>query len=436
MKLTITLKSVINHIVLAALLGINAGASSFPQLQVLHSFVGGADGSAPVASLVLDAQGNLYGTTMNGGSNKTCIYGAQIGCGVVFELTAPSRPGRSWKETILYRFKGGADGAEPRAGLIFDQAGNLYGTTGEGGNLNVSQCSDGHTNVGCGVVFELSPQQGGGWEESVIYTFGGITDGATPLGNLIFDSLGNLFGTTNVGGGGSGCSSGSLIGCGTVFELTPIGSGGWNEQTLYQFQGNFTDAGLPFAGVVMDPSGNLYGSGVTGGDALNGAVFELIAPTEKDGTWTQQILYSFTSPGQPRAGVVFDITGNLYGATGQGDGTVFELMPSLDGWAEIQLYAFGQKTTAPWSSLLIDGAGNLYGAALGSACGAIYRLVDKGGSWSEAEYDFLDKNDEPCAPFASPIFGKWGALYGTSLEGGTCKSSSACGSVFGILNRS
>jgi hypothetical protein len=410
-----------------------ANAASSPRLQVLHSFVGGADGSTPVASLVSDAAGNLYGTTMNGGSNKSCIYGAQIGCGVVFELSPPAKIGGAWKETVLYRFTGGKDGAEPRAGLVFDQAGNLYGTTSEGGNLNIPGCTDGRVNVGCGVVFELSLQQGGGWSETVIYTFQGITDGAAPLGNLIFDSLGNLYGTASIGGGAGGCSSGTLIGCGTVFEISPSGSDQCTEETLYQFQASSADAGLPLAGVVMDKSGNLYGTGLWGGTESNGAVFELITPTEKDGVWTQELLYSFGANGGPRSGVIFDNAGNLFGTTGEGDGIVYELSQSSGVWSETQIYAFGSKTTTPWSSPLFGSAGNLYGAVAGPVCGAIYRLKNQDGSWNEAEYDFVMKNNEPCVPFATPVFGKWGALYGTSEQGGSCKSPSACGSVFGIL---
>jgi hypothetical protein len=394
-----------------------------PKLQVLHSFSGGADGSSPVANLVSDAAGNLYGTTLYGGSKTNCRGDAPLGCGVVFELSPPKAPGGTWTETVLYRFSGEADGAVPAAGLVLDQAGNLYGTASEGGNVNDSLCVAGSLTLGCGVVFELSPQPGGTWTETPIYTFQGGADGAMPLGNLIFDSLGNLYGTAYFGGGTLGCGSGDLIGCGTVFELSPNGSPTWTETTLYAFQ-NRSDGGVPTAGLTFDKSGNLYGTTGLGGP------FELM-PAGQGQEWTISILY----PVSAHSGLIFDSLGNLYGAASDGAGSVFELSPSGGGsWTESTLYSFGSgRASDPLAGLVFDSSGNLYGTLSGQYCGAVYRLENQGGLWNEAELDFFKNGKGPCQPEASLIFGKWGAAYGTSFAGGTCKGRYACGTVFGIL---
>lgn len=341
---------------------------------------------------------------------------------------------------MLYRFTGGADGAAPASGLIFDKAGNLYGTTTLGGNLNITQCTNGFTIHGCGVVFELSPQQGGTWTETPIYTFGGVTDGAYPAGNLVFDALGNLYGTAEIGGGGVACDTDGLIGCGTVFELSPGGSGTWTETTLYAFQ-DAPDGSEPYAGMVFDQAGNLYGTSLFGGSGGNGTVFELAAPTDGSGVWTESILYSFTGVGQPQAGVIFDQAGNLFGATGQGSfgvsDTVFELKPSTGGmWNLSTIYTFGSgRTNQPLGTLLTDTSGNLYGTAAGKYCGGVYRLENKNDTWNEAELDFFTGTKGPCGPEGGLTFGKWGAAYGTSYQGGTgtvC-GDRGCGTVFGIL---
>ena len=180
--------------------------------STIYSFTGGSDGGSPEAVLTLDAQGNLYGTTQVGGS-ESCS------CGTVFEL---SRSAGVWTETTLHSFAGGADGSNPRyTNLVFDAAGNLYGVTEFGGSTSE------------GTIFELSPQAGGAWTESVLYTFaGGTSDGANPLGGLVFDTAGNLYGSAYAGGS-SKCGGG----CGGVFELSPQAGGGWKEQMLYFFQG-------------------------------------------------------------------------------------------------------------------------------------------------------------------------------------------------------
>src|SRR5277367_6758921 len=154
--------------------------------KLLYAFLGGSDGMYPTASLIADAQGNLYGTTEAGGELTACQYGATTGCGTVFELVAPSSPTGNWTEVVLYTFSGGADGASPLSALIFDKVGNIYGTTNEGGDIANPNCS----NRGCGVVFELSPPNppGGNWTESVLHTFEFGTDGGFPASPLVFDA--------------------------------------------------------------------------------------------------------------------------------------------------------------------------------------------------------------------------------------------------------
>ena len=225
---------------------------------VLYNFGNGTDGYAPSGGLIRDAAGNLYGTTEFGGTNH-CFIGQDRGCGTVFELTPTA--GGEWTETVLHNFGSGTDGFTPVAGLIFDAAGNLYGTTGDGGNY------------GYGTVFELTPTNGGSWTETVLYSFnlqgsGGYGPGVGPL---VFDAAGSLYGTAFYGGAYPG---------GTAFKLTPTVGGDWTETVLYSF-GNGTDGSGPFAaGLIFDAAGNLYGTTWYGGTHQCGqygcgTVFEL-----------------------------------------------------------------------------------------------------------------------------------------------------------------
>jgi uncharacterized repeat protein (TIGR03803 family) len=210
--------------------------------------VNGPDGDILQCNVVLDTAGNLYGTTYQGGAHNS---------GSVWELT-PQTDG-TWTETILYSFTGRADGGlPPSGGVIFDAAGNLYGTTSEGGAS------------GKGTVFELSPNAGGTWTETVLYSFQGGHDGSDPSSStLTFDKAGNLYGETATGG--TDLCFGS--GCGTVFELSPTGNGSWTETVLYRFNG--TDGQNPWEGLVFDAAGNLYGTTENGGASGNGTVFEI-----------------------------------------------------------------------------------------------------------------------------------------------------------------
>jgi uncharacterized repeat protein (TIGR03803 family) len=366
-------------------------------------------------------------------------------------------------ETILYSFQGGNDGAQPSAGLILDQAGNLYGTTGEGGG-NLS-CAN-----GCGTVFELSPNSHGGWTETLLYIFGtngGASDGAYPEG-VIFDKSGNLYGPTGSGGNGQ-CDHDGFSFCGTVFELTPNGSGGWAETIIYKFPSGDGDGYGPNGGLIFDQSGNLYGT--TGGGGANqcegsggcGVVFEL-SPNGSGG-WTEALLYSFGESGNgsdgifPAAGVIFDQSGNLYGTTLEGGaacvddggyapcGTVFELSPNgSGGWSETILYSLqgGSDGAYPNAGLIFDGSGNLYsttssggGTACFSniGCGTAFELSPNGSrGWTETIlYSFLGGNDGR-SPYSGVIFDQSGHSYGTTSAGGGtgCGNDYGCGVVFEI----
>jgi uncharacterized repeat protein (TIGR03803 family) len=263
-------------------------------VQVLHSFTGGADGANPVSGLLRDPAGNLYGTTVNGGASNA---------GTVFKLDP------SGAETVLYSFTGGTDGGNPAAGLVQDAAGNLYGTTAEGGDTSCFKPS------GCGTIFELDKAG----LETVLHSFTGAPDGEFPGAGLVRDTAGNLYGTTTNGGAGTLCVSS----CGTVFKLDSTGT----ETVLYRFTGG-ADGGNPDAGLVRDAAGNLDGTTIGGGAHNDGTVFELgIAGTET-------VLYSFTGQrggSQPRAGLLRDSAGNLYGTTEFGGafdaGVVFKLTP-------------------------------------------------------------------------------------------------------------
>jgi len=208
---------------------------------VAHAFAGGNDGDNPGGPLTFDASGNIYGTTMDGGPHSA---------GIVYKLM-PNHSSFGWSETILYEFTGSSDGSQPN-GVIFDTAGNLFGTTSGGGS------------TGEGTVFELTPNSDGGWSESVLHSFAGGSDGAAPQSQVTFDTGGNLYGTTLRGGSG---------GAGTAFQLTPSG-GQWSETVLYSFCGG-SDGGSPYGEVILDNAGNLYGTASAGGAYGSGVAFEI-----------------------------------------------------------------------------------------------------------------------------------------------------------------
>ncbi|HTT84676.1 MAG TPA: choice-of-anchor tandem repeat GloVer-containing protein [Rhizomicrobium sp.] len=363
---------------------------------VLYSFQGGNDGSSPSAGLIMDKSGNLYGTTYWGGGSG-CDDG--LGCGTVFEF--PS----SGSETVLHAFAGQpSDGAWPWGGVIADKAGNLYGTTSQGGANNA------------GTVFKVSP----GGTETTLYTFTGGSDGGDPLASLIADKAGNHYGTTSMGGAENS---------GTVFEVAADGT----ETVLYSFTGG-NDGAAPMGGLITDKAGNIYGTTSLGGANNRGTVFEIAAGG------TERVLYSFTGKsdgGYPMAGVIADAAGNLYGTTETGgkgyEGTVFKL--ATDG-TETVLHAFSRKKTDgeyPWGGLVMDKAGNLYGTTRGGGqygSGTVFKVAADGTE--TISHSFAGGSDG-ADPAAGLIRDKAGNLYGTTQMGGTGTAcENGCGTIFEI----
>ena len=302
---------------------------------VLYRFAGGKDGYYPDGNVIADKQGNLYGTTYYGGNKKCAGYG----CGIVYRLAADGT------ETVLHVFAGGRDGALPLASLV-KVGGQFYGTTSQGG---VTGCGP----YDCGTVFKID----GAGSESIVHRFAGGSDGTYPATSLIADSAGNLYGTTTLGGS-SGCQG---SGCGTVFKLAPDGS----ETILHAFAGG-TDGSGPTSSLLLDSSGNLYGTTAVGGSTNCtgfgcGTVFKI----GTDGV--ENVLYAFqgTSDGNwPWGNLIIDAAGNLYGTTdvgGAGSGAVFKLDTS---GTETVLHAFsGGDDGAQPNGLVAGRKGRLYGAA-------------------------------------------------------------------------
>ena len=380
---------------------------------VLYSFIGnGADGLGPQSALVSDTHGNLFGTTFSGGSH---------GQGSVFELSPPTVSGGAWTETILYSFPGGAGGPgqNPTGTLVFDKNGNLYGTAA-GGN-------------GQGLVFELAAPAtaGGAWTQTVLHMFGNTPDGSGPIGGLVFDASGNLYGTTEDGG---------TTNQGAVYELSPGAGGVWTLEIIYSFSAG-ASGNRPQSSLIVDSKGNLYGTAENGGANDAGVVFKLSPPAS--GTqWTETVLHNFGGSlfegSTPVGSLVFDAAGNLYGTTETGylgaSGTAFKLTPPASGtlWTETILHAFANNTTDggnPESGLVFDAQGNLYGTTIfgGNAInftsgGTIFELsppATSGGSWTENTiYEFAAGPTDAYETTASLIIDKAGNLYGTTQAGG------------------
>ncbi len=329
--------------------------------SVLYTFQGGNDGYTPYATLTIGPDGALYGTTYFGGGNG--CFGS--GCGTVFRVSpAPSRCHAvvcPWIETVLYRFTGGADGAQPYFGaLVFDAAGNLYGTASAGGQLT-GNCS---TDYGCGVVFKLT-HVSGTWTESVLHTFTAGDDGIFPASGVVFDNAGNLYGTTVVGGTGV---------VGTVYELAHSGSS-WTESILYNFVG---PAMQPYGGVSFDSHGNLFGTTYYG--STGGTVYEL---SPSNGGWTFSTLVNLASLQQgPLTGVTIDSAGNLYGAA-PGDEAIYKVTQENGGWTYSALHSFtGPDGATPIGLPIVDAMGNVYGtteeggtSCQYNGCGVVYKIA-------------------------------------------------------------
>jgi uncharacterized repeat protein (TIGR03803 family) len=401
---------------------------------VLYNFTGGADGGEPQVGVIRDAEGNLYGTTLVGGTGD-CPFG----CGVVFKLNA------SGQQSVLHTFTGGADGANGYAdpGLIRDAEGNLYGATSNGGGP-----------ASAGVVFELDPAG----QESVLYTFPGGSDGANPHSGVTGDGKGNLFGTTYSGGPASAGvvyqvdamghetilyrftggadgknptagvipdSAGNLygttvyggIGYGVVYRVNAAG----NETVLHAFTGG-ADGAYPYAGVIRDSEGNLYGTASAGGQANAGVVYKV------DPAGDETVLYFFTGGPDgsgPQAGVIRDMAGNLYGTTvyggASGDGVVYELHAN---GLETVLHSFisGPDGANPYAGLTGDASGNLYGTTYfggPSNAGVVYK-VNLATKHETVLYIFSGANG--ANPESGVIIDSAGNLYGTTVNGGAANA--------------
>ncbi|MFZ0031992.1 MAG: choice-of-anchor tandem repeat GloVer-containing protein [Candidatus Cybelea sp.] len=321
--------------------------------SVLYSFDCYGTGKTPYGGVTFDRKGSLYGSTVSGGSGGSC---GSSGCGVVFQLTAQAA------ENVLHSFTGGNDGFGPGGSLAIDSTGHLYGTTPDGG-----------TNAE-GTVYEISRSRRT-WHESVIHAFTGGKDGGVgSLGTLLVDSSGDLYGVTEIGGAHS---------AGTVFKMTRASKNRWNLKTLYAFKGT-PDAASPYGGLIQDASGNLYGTTYYGGAHGFGSVFELIASAR--GKYHDRVLYSFrggSDGSSPTSTLIAGASGRLYGTTSAGGGscdcgTIFDL--DATSGSETVLHSFGSSGDGayPYYGLTQDSGGNLYGTTVQGGTfnqGAVFELT-------------------------------------------------------------
>lgn len=383
--------------------------------KVLYSFqCGPNDGSAPEAGLTLDRGGSLYGTTYDGG-NLSCPFG---GCGTVFQIA----PGGV--EKVLYFFQGtysgGSDGMHPQGRVVLDSAGNIYGTTIQGGDPNAG-CSI----EGCGTVFKISPQG----TETVLHRFAGNADGGSLSGGLVWDHAGNLYGTS--------CSYG-VLGGGTLFRISTDGS----QYTILHNFSPGTDGTCPLGDLVRDAAGNLYGVANGGGAYSGGTVFKV----DTSGNLTVLHAFSGIPDGEePRLGLLRDRAGNLYGETraggggtqsscsGAGCGTVYKIDSAGE---ESVLYAFSGLSDGMdgANGLVMDTKGNLYGITYQGGdesvpcefdgCGVLFGVSQTGKE--EVLHEFGKVSGDGSFPFAANLVRVGSNLAGTTTLGGKF----GCGTVF------
>jgi hypothetical protein len=431
--------------------------------KVLYSFQGIPDGATPVGGVVFDSAGNLYGATTDGGADN-CPGIAQ--CGTVFELKPPAQKGGTWTETVLYVFKGKTanDGSTPAGGVILDKQGNIYGTTGYGGS---GDCVLLGTKTGCGTVWELNPpnEKDGKWTETILYSFQSAKDGWLPQGALTFDSAGNLYGATEFGGN-KGTTCNSLFGgqCGTVFELSPPSrsSRKWIEKVLHNFAGGTkgersSDGAEPNGGLVLDGTGNIFGTTYYGGDNAGkcdggvggigcGAVFKLVPPAVEGGAWIEKILFRLDGHDgvDPASGVFLDKRGIAYfttiagGGGGFPSGVVAQLAPGVEGmWKILLLHSFQDNGDGgvPMAPVVSDAKGDIFGTASeggGAGGGTLFELTPESNHWNfRTLYSFTGKPDGsyPSGPLA---IDRDGNMLGTTQRSGTGQTcgSYGCGTVF------
>jgi uncharacterized repeat protein (TIGR03803 family) len=383
----------------------------------------GAHPARPYSGLTADRHGALFGTTAGGGP---------IDLGMIFKLT-PGTTG--YTKSILYRFQA-KDGAHPYAGLVAGNDGAFYGTTFNGGGTFCRQ--------GCGTVFKLTPTRTG-YAHSVLHRFRGRRDGANPEGSLMIDSQGALYGTTSAGGGAAWCEGG----CGTVFKLTPSGPG-YVERILYAFKGSY-DGFNATGGLVADREGRLYGT--TGGGftpcSPNGPCGTVYKLTPAGSGYTELVLYRFagsTDGAHPWAGVIVDRDGVLYGTASAGGGShcsggcgnVFRLTPTGGGYTPGVAYIFqgGNDGRDPLAGLIADKHGSLFSTtAYGGGStdnGTVFKLTPTGRTYSETILYSFHRLNDGATPYSSLIADDRGALYGTASQGGDPICSGGCGTVFKV----
>lgn len=400
-------------LVIAGAASVGTPSAGAPKESIIYNF-DGADGSAPYSGVIADATGTLYGVTIGGHVN-----------GNAFSLT-PSHKGYTF--TNLYDFCSQAnctDGDRP-AGLIRDKKGNLYGFAFAGGNVN------GCGGYGCGVVYELKPGKSG-YKETVLYTFTGGADGGNPISVPVMQKDGTILGVANDGGD---CQN-----CGTVFSLTPNGSG-YTETTLFQFNGGSTGA-LP-SGIVVDKNGTIFGTTSFGGSYDGGIIFAL---TQNNGTYTETILHEFeggSDGAEPDSAPVIDeksgaILGTAESGTTSYCGVVWMLTPKGSGYTETTLYNFqgNGDGCAPEGPVLISGK-SIYGTTLDGpdkrGPGSVFELKRQGSRYAlKVLHNFTGPPNDGSLPYTAPLILSGGALFGTTYAGGNGCSGYGCGTVFRVV---
>lgn len=386
---------------------------------VLHKF-NGTDGWFPTGSLVMDSAGNIYGTASNGGNVTSC---SGYGCGVIYRVSPAG------KTTVLYVFTGGTDGANPN-GVATDGAGNLYGTTQQGGEYD------------CGVIFKL----GTSGKYTVLYSFTGEADGSNPTAGVLWNA-GVLYGTTTYAGDYNCIESPDgldSIGCGTVFKLGINGT----FTVLHAFIGGWGEGAFPEARLLRDAQGNLYGTAVGGFLEIDfdyGTVFKIDAAGNFDVLWD---FFNVPDGSTPQASVVIDPAGNLYGTTyyggtgcgGYGCGTVFEIDST---GRESVLYSFGatESDGGNPNGITLDPHGILYGSTYSGGltckrnrCGTLFALEP---NLQEIAFLFKSNDSRGTNPDGKLLLDSAGNIYGTASQGGNfaanCMSADGgCGTVFKI----
>jgi len=382
--------------IIFSVIALFVGAAKASTTEIIYSFGGGADGEYLDTDVAIDAAGNLYGTSVLGGT---------FGGGTVWQL---SPVGNGWVNTVLYNFTGDADGGEPYKGVTLDAAGNLYGTAVTGGS--------GSCEGGCGVTYKLT-KSGSTWTQNVIHSFTGA-DGSGPGSRVTVDNNGNVYGMTPTGGD---------FGLGTIYALRPKSNGTWAFNVIHHFTGG-SDGSSGSAGRMVFRGGHLYGAATTGGDFGHGVVFEL--KPRASGEWGFRTLYAFQdSPDGsfPYGALLFDGAGNVYGTTyygGDNDlGVAYRLTRNGGSWTEQVLYSFkaGQDGNSSISNLVSDSAGNLYGTTSegGLGSGTIFQLTpNQSGGWTETVPHLFANTPDGAFPYAGMVGNRSNVFFGATVHGG------------------